>query len=127
MMEPGSARIERNFLFTNWTYLSACPFEDGLYGALNLCLMPFAVHHCLNSVDLNCSPLSDTRTFGSPNLLKMPDNIRMVLADVNALCIACTSIHFEYESTKMRKWYPKKGPAKSICRRAHGSVVASHG
>ena len=98
--------------FAVWTALSAKPFDEGWYGAVVKCLMPFR-HDAMNSsnsFDMNAGPLSDPRVSGNPCVSKVTHNFSMAADDVVDGTM-CTSIYFEYASTMMSSVLPKIDPA----------------
>ena len=92
--------------FTVWTALSAKPFDEGWYGAVVKCLMPFRRMNSSNSFDTNAGPLSDPRVSGKPCVVKVTHNFSMAADDVVDGTM-CTSIYFEYASTMMSSVLPK--------------------
>ena len=68
--------------FTVWTALFAKPFDEGWYGAVVKCLMPFHRMNSLNSLDTNAGPLSDTRVSGNPCVAKVTRSFSMAANDV---------------------------------------------
>ena len=111
--------------FTVCTALSACPFDEGWYGAVVICLMPFLLMNSLNSALVNDDPLSETTTSGSPwlanNILSL---LRVASVDVDGTTEM--SIHLEYESTVINSILSMNGPAWSIWIRVHGFSGHSH-
>jgi hypothetical protein len=55
-------------------------------------------------------PLSDTRATGKPNLQKLCLRF-LIVASVVGPGVGKTSIHLEWESTRIRKYFPFIGPA----------------
>ena len=71
-----------------------------------------ALQECLNSVEVNCGPLSDANCSGS--LYEENSCLRsLTLARAVIVLISMTSGHFEWVSTTIRNYRPKNGPAKS--------------
>ena len=75
---------------------------------------------------MNAVPLSDTTISGSPWVAKI-DRSTSVVTAVVAEETRLTSSHFELASTRTRYMCPRKGPAKSICKRDQGRWGHSHG
>ena len=106
--------------------LSAWPFDLGWYCGVVICFTLYVSQNCLNSLDVNCVPLSVTTQSNWPKLANSSCWNPIVQLVVGLLHFR-TSVHLVWLSMSMRYYWSSKVPEKSTWILCHGWTVFGHG